>query len=565
MRKTWFVGARDVGPPPAQTGDRLVPLSVVARSVMPDGGDASLPLDLEKLEAEAPGRVFKDLAGMVLHIRAQGSEERCLNHGGHDISPALRRPDEVVAGFANQELAFQIASSCSDSGPSEAWGVDPYQLAGLRAAVGDVKGGDPSPVRTSLNPPALLRGMLGRPHYPDPDPCDILYLSLEPHVAQQQDRVLGLLSNRYRIAAVALSRSSWRWPDHAGFQPRTHAPLASYLTRADLVKAGSSWMARRLSRAFHGHRVAWMPPGDGAEWLGSAWLRAAGVIDALTRAIDLHRPRLLIGTSLASGMGTVMSSCAARRGVPSLSLPTGADYLLPPYFDSADAGPTTFVVPGERIAERLRLDGFPKERLLSCGWPELDSICGIGSRDSATLRLELGLLPEQPLAVFFSTPSTASDELVVPTEVKRRGFALLARACQMEGMQLAAKLHPRESDDAIETMAAQLSPRVPIFRDRLPDLVRAADVIASVGSAVSFAGVVLGKTTVILEAGSIARSASMFASLGVGSQPRTLEALSALLRGAAAPRSHDGAGEGFLGADGKVAERILAAVEKLLG
>jgi hypothetical protein len=308
-----------------------------------------------------------------------------------------------------------------------------------------------------------------------------------------------------------------------------------------------------------------MLPAEAMQWLRSTWLRAAGVTDALMRVLDEHRPRLLVGTNLASGTGTVISRCAADRGVPALSLPTGADYLLPPHFDPADVGRTTFVVPGEGIASRLRQAGVPAERLLPCGWPESDGIFAVEPDEIAALRLEFGLSAARPLVVFFSSPSSTSDELVIPWQVKRRGFELLAKACEREGFQLAVKLHPREKDDTIEQSIARLSLRVPVLRSRLPALLHASDVVASIGSAVSFAGEFLGKTTVILEAGSISRTAALFASLGIGSQPRSLEELSAALGSVQAGRHRAVVGDSILGADGKVAGRIRSAVDRLLG
>jgi hypothetical protein len=265
---------------------------------------------------------------------------------------------------------------------------------------------------------------------------------------------------------------------------------------------------------------------------------------------------------MASGVGTVISSVAARHKIAVLSLPTGADYLLPPHFDPADAGETVFVVPGERLAEKLRGEGVPSHQLVASGWPEMDSLSGVEPLEVAALREEFGFVAERPLVVFFSSPSSAADELVVPAEARRRGFERLAEACRQAGCQLAVKLHPRESDDQIERIAAQLDPPVPVLRDRLAVLLHAADVVASVGSAVSFAGEALGKTTLILEAGSIGRTAAVFASLGIGHQPRSLPEISSLLGSASLHRNQGAVGR--LGADGRVAERIRAAVDGLL-
>jgi hypothetical protein len=389
--------------------------------------------------------------------------------------------------------------------------------------------------------------------------CDILHLSLEPHVALQQDRVLSLLAEKYRIEVVALGRSSWSWPEQARFQPSSHHPLISYLTAIDVAREAWSWVTRRPPRVAG---LPWMQSGERAEWLSRTWLRAAVAVDALTRAIEAHRPRLLLGTSMASGMGTVISGVAARLKVPVLSLPTGADYLLPPSFDPADAGQTVFALPGERLAEELRRAGVAASQLIVTGWPEMDGLSAVTPAEVAALREEFGFQPDRPLVVFFSSPSSAADELVVPAEARRRGFERLADACRQTGCQLAVKLHPRESDDQIERMAAQLDPPIPVLRDRLAVLLHAADVVASLGSAVSFAGEALGKTTLILEAESIGRTAAVFASLGIGHQPGSPRELSSLLRG---PALHPQPGPvGGLGADGRVAERIRAAVDGLL-
>lgn len=554
MPRIWFVGAARVGPPPAAAGDRLVPLSVTAMASIEDGFEAFA--DLESLEREAITRVFADLSVLVDGVRRVAGE-RWLTYRGCDLSPALRRPDEAVTGFTNQALAFQIASRFANSGPFAAWGVDAYQLAGLRAAVGALTDGSPA-LGAALGPPGR-RGLPGRLRPRKPKDCDILHLSLEPHVALQQDRVLRLLAGEYRIEVVALGRTSWPWPEPAGFQPSTHLPLISYLTAVDLAREAWSWATRPTPRVTG---LPWMLPGERARWLSRTWLRAAGVVDALTRAIEAHHPRLLLGTSMASGVGTVISSVAARHKVAVLSLPTGADYLLPPLFDPADVGQTIFAVPGERLAEKLRGAGVPSHQLVASGWPEMDSLSGVESSELAALREALGFVAERPLVVFFSSPSSAADELVVPAEAKRRGFERLAEACRQAGCQLAVKLHPREIDGQIEGIAARLDPPVPVLRDRLALLLHAADVVASVGSAVSFAGEALGKTTLILEAGSIGRTAAVFASLGIGHQPRSLPEISSLLDGASLHRNPRAVGSS--GADGRVAERIRAAVDGLL-
>lgn len=543
-----------------QAGDRLIPLSAAAQSLIPGGGDS--PLEIQRVETQARARVFGDLANFVAAVQARAPTRRWFQYGERDLSPAFRRPDEAVVGFANQATAFAIASE-PRTGPFGAWGTDSFQLSGLRAALG------PMVSETSVNAgrPAglwLPRGLFRRRPLAQAGRCDILYLSLEPHVALQQDRVLSLLSERYQIAAVAPQRSSWSWPEGMRYKPREHPPLASYIRPTDRLRAAGGWLTRPslgLPRADH---LRWMPADDGASWLRSTWLRAAGVGDAVVRAIEAHRPRLLIGTNLASGIGTVISSCAARHGLAVLSLPTGADYLLPPQFDPADLGGTTFVVPGERIAERLRQAGAPAERLLACGWPEIDAILDVKPADLDSFRRQFGFEKKRPLAVFFSSPSSANDELVVPLQAKQRALTRLAEACRLEGFQLAVKLHPRESDGEIERLAAGLSPRPPVFRDALPSLLLLADVVASVGSAVSFAGIALGKVTVILESESIGSTAALFRSVGVGSQPHSLEELSTLLRSAA---NHTIGGDpaGLWGADGKVAERIRAAVDRLLG
>ncbi len=560
MAKTWFVGAGQPELPPTRTDESLVPLSAMARTLIPGGGDSSL--DLERLEVQTGPRVFQDLANFAQSLRGQIAGGRWLRCGVRDLSPAFRRPDEAVVGFANQAAAFEIASASTRTGPFEAWGADPFQIAGLRAALGSVAAGTSGDGRGRERLP-LPPGLFRRPPQTSAARCDLLYLSLEPHVALQQDRVLDLLSAKYRIAAVALQRSSWPWPAGTLFKPPEHPALISYVRPVDIMKVAGGWMSRRAFGPDRREHLRWMLDDDCARWLRSTWLRAAAASDALVRAIEVHRPRLLVGTNLASGMGTVISNCAAQCGVAVLSLPTGADYLLPPQFDPTDVGGTTFVVPGERIAALLRQAGVPAERLLACGWPELDGICGVQAHDIESFRQEFGFDKRRPLAVFFSSPSSANDELVVPSQAKQRAFELLTEACRIEGFQLAVKLHPREDAAVIERLVAELAPRTLIFRDRLPFLVQAADVVASVGSAVSFAGAVLGKTTVILESGSIGKTAALFASVGVGYQPRSLEELSALLRGATR-RPTDGDGAGFLGADGKVAERIRAAVDRLL-
>lgn len=554
MPRTWFVGAARVGPPPAAAGDRVVPLSVPATATI-EGGLESLP-DLADLERETITRVFGDLSVLIDGVRRVAGD-RWLTYRGSDLSPALRRPDEAVTGFTNQALAFEIASRFANSGPFAAWGVDEYQFAGLRAAFGALIEG--APAADPAIGPLRRRGLPGRFRPRTPKSCDILHLSLEPHVAIQQDRVLRLLAEEYRIEVVALGRSSWPWPEPAGFQPSTHLPLISYLTTTDLAREAWSWVARPSPRVTG---LPWMLPGERTKWLSRTWLRAAGVVDALTRAIEAHRPRLLLGTSMASGVGTLISSVAARHKIAVLSLPTGADYLLPPLFDPADVGQTVFAVPGEHLAERLREAGVPSHQLVASGWPEMDSLSRVEPLEVAAFREEFGFGAERPLVVFFSSPSSAADELVVPAEARRRGFERLAAACRQAGCQLAVKLHPRESDDQIERIAARLDPPVPVLRDRLPVLLHAADVVASVGSAVSFAGEALGKTTLILEAGSIGRTAAVFASLGIGHQPRSLPEIQALL-GSASLRPNP-RGVGHLGADGRVAERIRTAVDELL-
>ena len=561
MAKTWFVGAKEAVLPPTQPGDRLIPLSAIARTLIPGGGDSAL--DVAAVELQAGPSVLQDLANFVALTRSRVSGAGWFQYGDHDLSSAFRRADEAVAGFANQRTAFESALASASTGPFEAWGADAFQLAGLRAALGPV-GSSPGVVagggaRLRL-PPRFLRKRVATSE----ERSDILYLSLEPHVARQQDRVLDLLSENRRIAAVSLQRSPWPWPGGTKFTVREHPSLISYLKPIDILKGAGAWTSRRILGPGPAPFPRWMPAQDAAPWLRSTWLRAASVTEALVRAIQAHKPRLLLGTNLASGMGTVISKCAAHHGLAVLSLPTGADYLLPPQFDPADVGGTTFVVPGEGIAARLREAGVPAERLLALGWPEIDGIASVRSSEVERFREEFGLDARRPLAVFFSSPSSASDGLVVPAQAKSRALQLLAEACRLEGFQLAVKLHPREGDGAIERLAANLNPVPLVFSDRLPVLLHVANVVASVGSAVSFAGVALGKVTVILESESIGPTAALFRSVGVGSQPRSLEELSAFLRSAASPSiSHEG--DSLWKADGKVAERIRSAVDRLLG
>jgi hypothetical protein len=561
MAKTWFVGARRATLPPTGAGDRVFPLSAVAQSLLPGGGDLSV--DLGRLEALSSARVFPELATFVNALDDRLSAPPWFHYHGCDLSPAFRRPDEAIAGFANQITAFEVAaaSAPAGSGPAEAWGADHFQVAGLRAALGPGVAAslDDARPRRRLSWP----GRLPRTDSPRMRQCDILYLSLEPHVAQQQDRLLSLLSERYRIAAVALQRSSWSWPDGTQFTVRDHPALVSYLNPIDIFRALGGWLSRGSRGNARSLQPDWMVARDCARWLRSTWLRAAGVSDGLARAIERHRPRLVIGTNLASGMGTVMCNQAARQGVPVLSLPSGADYLLPPQFEPGDVGATSFVVPGELIASRLRQVGVAGEKLLACGWPEFDSIGQVHPDELERLRKEHDFHPERPLVVFFSSPSSANDELVLPAQVKRRALAALSQACTQQGLQLAVKLHPRERDGVIEQLAAELPERPIICPDRLAVLLQAADVVASVGSAITFAGAVLGKVTIILEPNHIGPVASIYRSMGIGLQPSSPEELAAILAkvrpGATAAGDH-----GLLGADGRVAERISAAVDRLL-
>ncbi len=560
MPKTWFVGAGRAGLPPAQTGDRLIPLSAMAQSLIPGGGGS--PVEIAALETQAQSRVFADLAAFAAAIQTRAPTRRWFRYGEYDLSPVFRRPDEAMAGFPNQATAFEVGSAASWTGPLEAWGADSFQVSGLRAALGGVVTVAPKNDRTPTAA-ALPRGLFRRRPSAGARPCDILYLSLEPHVALQQDRVLSLLSDRYGIVAVGLQRTSWPWPEEMRFTPREHPPLISYLRPTDLVRAVGSWAMRPNPGPTYVEYVRWMSARERDQWLRTTWLRAASVSDALARAIETHRPRLIIGTNLASGMGTVIASCAAHHGVAVMSLPTGADCLVPPQFDPGDAGETRFVVPGG-IAERLRQAGVQSEQLLACGWPELDAIVDAGNADLGSFRRQLGLDSKKPLVVFFSSPSTANDELVVPAQVKERALRRLAESCLLEGFQLAVKLHPRETDGVMERVAGEISPQPLVFRESLSILLHLADVVATVGSAVSFAGVALGKPTVILEADSIRSTAALFASVSVGSQPRSLEELTAFLRSAANRSIDVGDSRDLWGADGKVAERIRAEVDRML-
>ena len=481
---------------------------------------------IERAEVEVAARVYTDLREFVDRI-ANSRSAAWLTYRDRDLAATYRRPDEAIAGFLNQALAFSIALSERSAGETAFFALDAFQRAGLEAALSRKL---PTSSVSMPSPRAAFRAVGSRSRHRG---GDILYLSLEPHVALQQDRVLRRLSETHRVVAMSTSRTPWPWPAKASFQPAEHVSLVSMLETADLTHQAVAWMRRKASRALP-PPPSWMGVPQARAWVSRLWWRAARASDAMDRALAFHRPRLMVGTNLASGIGTVMSAAATRAGVPVLSLPSGADYLLPPSFDPADTGLTNFVVP-EVVRAAIHQSGADTGRLFACGWPEMDEIDA--SMDRRTARAILGLATDRPLIAFFSSPSNSTDELVVPRAVRARALSALAEACRAEDVDLVVKLHPRETDGDIERRAAEFAPSLPVLRDRTSHLLAAADGIASVGSAVSFAAAHLGKPAGILEASSVGRTAALFEALRVASPLRSAAEIRAFVRQAIRPAS----------------------------
>lgn len=541
----------------------MIPLSTLAGSVI---GSTELPLaDLRMWEIEEARKVFLDLKASVESLQADRRGRTFLSYRSRELSSAFRKPDDAVTGFPRQALAFRIASMVLNGGPYEVWAADEFQVAGLNAAFELVNESSRFRAVTAAKdtPAVVLEAPPRHKERRAAKSCDVLYLALEPHVALQQDRILSLLSERYDVAAVALSRTLLPWPSSAHFVPASHTRLRSYLKPEDLLAQGVAAGLRLLRGSPARSKMAWMSRPRYKGWLRRTWLRAANVTDALSGAIETHRPKLLLGTNLASGIGAVMSECARSAGVPVLSLPSGGDYLVPPQFDPVDMGSTNFVLPGEGIADLLRSAGAPGSQLFACGWPEMDALNPMETIGKTEARATLGLDSQSSLGVFFSSPSTEADQLVIPSGLKERAFRSFAQACRDVGLQCAVKLHPRETDGLIEKAAAACHPPVPVFKDRLPLLLHASDAVGSLGSAVSFAAAVLGKTTLILEAQSIGRTAEVFERLSIGLQPNSPEELRLFLKDAIGA-STSLVGHGFQGADGRVAERVGAVVDSLI-
>jgi hypothetical protein len=552
--QTLFVGGALGAIPPSARGVRCIPLDALAQDRLGHGPD------LRPLEAEAQAAVAGDLGRLVELLAASPSLRGWLHAGGADLTSAQARPEGLAIGFPAQWLAWRVASEQALDGPVATWGASAFQNHGVAAAVGRAvpelgPAIEQGPVSAS---PVRLEAAQRRD-----ETCDVLYLALEPHVARQQDRLLSILAARHRVrVAVPLSRP-WPWPDETRFRPESVQALRGWLRARDFARLGGRLAARVVATRGRMPRIAWMPEGATARHVRATWLRAAHIATAVTRAIAGCRPRLLLGTNLASGIGAVIAQAAAAAGVQVVGLPSGADYLLPPVFAPESTAHAHIVVPGESVRALLVAAGGDPRRLVACGWPELDDLVTTPRLERSVLMKRAGLAPDRRLVVFFSSPSTGAEALVAPAAGKREAFQALADACEAAGAALVVKRHPRERDDTLDRAAAVRSVPVPVVGDDLASWLAAADVVTSLGSAVGFAAATLGKPVLVLGFGAMSSLSSPSAALGIGeapSAPRELpDALRRALAGGHRPHAD------LLGADGQTCRRIAALIDRLIG
>lgn len=578
MPRYWFVGdTTGLAAAPIASGDMLVPLDGFAQEALGDRG-LSVP-SLREWESTAVLDVLADFDALIGSLSDGRSSRHWLSYRGHDFSGALAKPDQAFLGLPRQRLAHRIASQLAPRGEVRGWGVNRFQLAGIRAAVGsrlvDGAGPAPSPVARGRGIGPRLRA-LGEAIRPRSGRAatrggtDILYLGLEAHVVRQQERVLEALATEYSIEAVLPLREPWAWPADVSFQPERLWPLSSYLDArsvARLLDALRRTAALPDARAL---RVpSWMAVEECRRWIRREWWRGAVFAEALGVALENHRPRLLIGTNLFSQAGKVTTAVCESAGVPALGLPSGADQMIPPHVTASDIRGATYAVCGSALRDRLVAGGAPADRLAVCGLPELDSLEPLSGSGRQALFERHGLDPGRPLVTFFSSPSLESDQLIFPKQAKLAALDSLISCRERAGVELLVKLHPRETDGVIAEHLASRGLELPVSTDPLPEAMAASDVVASLASAVTFTALLLDKPALLLHFERSPLLSEVFRFTGAGIAPASPgevpAAIERALSGAARQDNRAFVRDWLAGGDGRASERIVALAKRLLG
>lgn len=573
----WFVGdAGRLAAARVPGDDVLVPLDMFQRAEL--GSRAVAPPGLDEWEHGAVSAVLEDLAAMVSSMRKSRASSRWLRYRDYDLSAALAKPDHAFLGMPRQLLAHRVATRVAPTGEVGTVGVNRFQRAGLEAALGRPLRSDrvetraaPASPRTGSRLRELFRSLrAGWAARSGQQRADIMYLGLEPHVVRQQERILSTLAAEHRIVAVLPLRQPWPWPEDTSFRPASVRSLSSYLGPGSLARLAGAAGRNGLLPPARALRVPpWMSAGECRRWLRREWWRGAVLAEGLASALRFHRPRLLIGTNLFSQAGKVTTGVCAREGVPALGLPSGADQMIPPHVTASDVGQATYVVAGDALKDLLVAGGAAPDRLVVCGLPELDTLAARPSVSREELMHRHGLDPARPLVTFFSSPSLENEQLMFPTAAKLTALDSLIASRERLGVELLVKLHPRESDGAIARHLAGRGAQVPVCIDLLPEVMAASDVVASIGSAVTFTAILLGKPALLLHFDRAPLLSEVFRFTGVGIAPgspqEVPEAIARALAGSAEAGDRAFVRDWLAGADGRSSERITALAKRLLG